>query len=344
MDSPDHRITWNDIRSRDGFPTLRAWMDELSRRQACGILIRWPGSARLLPFDPTRSYLVTLGPTFLCYHHRGYPITCFTRDKQRLDLRLCCLHKSPCSWAARKPRNPADGWHLPVPTASLPAKWNVLWATLPRNMALATLEGGGHQMPVGNGTVLVGWANVHHHKAVGTISQRFCLKKAAARAVIACQAQNPATAMQSGHHIYFLRPATWLQAFKEVADESRSAMTCAPVSGKNTCLPQTHALFDVVAEVLGLTILKWLPTGGDDPADARARRGNDGNNVPWSISPGDGVLDRMDDTTRPQGRGIEVLAHTRRWSWAVGRAADALHELPPRFVTPSDRKDKTMGF
>lgn len=279
---------------------LRDWMDELPGEELSKWLIGGLTVADV-PFDATSMFGSYLG-------RHGFilpplPNFLFTRDNSAWVYGGVTLN--PMYWQARRPET--------LLTAAIyqyhpkfKGKVEVIWGDPQQNYGLATLEGG-DQMPVGNGIVLVGMGERTSPQAVGLLAQAL-FDQGRAEHVVACQMPKQRAAMHLDTVFTFCGDDV-VTAFKEVADE----MTCyhlRPGEG-NKPLDMRHddrPMLDVVADVMGFSKMKVVPTGGKDPFEQSREQWNDGNNV-LALRPGLVMgYDRNDDTNAAlRAEGIEVI-------------------------------------
>jgi arginine deiminase len=168
----------------------------------------------------------------------------------------------------------------------------------------ATLEGG-DIMPIGNGVVLVGMGERSTPQAVGQLAQAL-FKAGAATRVLACQMPKSRSAMHLDTVFSFCDRDT-VTSFVEVANQIACHSLYPTDQGGIEYRREEKPLFEVVANCLGLTKLRVIPTGGDSYEQAR-EQWDDGNNV-IALEPGVVVgYDRNIHTnTQLRKAGIEVI-------------------------------------
>jgi arginine deiminase len=160
-------------------------------------------------------------------------------------------------------------------------------------------------MPIGNGVVLVGMGERSTPQAVGQLAQAL-FKAGAATRVVACQIPQSRAAMHLDTVFSFCDRDT-VTSFVEVANKIVCYSLYPTDQGGIEYRREEKPLFDVVANCLGVTKLRVIPTGGDSYEQAR-EQWDDGNNV-IALEPGVVVgYDRNTHTnTQLRKAGIEVI-------------------------------------
>jgi arginine deiminase len=169
----------------------------------------------------------------------------------------------------------------------------------------ATLEGG-DVMPIGNGTVLMGWSERTTGRMIELLAHRLFQEEAAER-VIACRMT------RDRRHMHLDTVCTFLDrdavtVYPKVVDEIQ-AFSLRPGERENTLdVRREPSFLEAVTDALGLDRLRVIPTGGDSFQAAR-EQWDDANNV-VALEPGVVISYSKNEYTNAQIRkaGIEVLA------------------------------------
>jgi arginine deiminase len=278
---------------------LRAWMCEMPASDLAQFLI---GGVALhdLPFKPGGMFGSYLGADGFVLP--PLPNMLFTRDTSAWIYGGVTLN--PMHWPARRQETLLTAavyrFHPVFADAGCP----VWWGDPDVDHGPATLEGG-DIMPIGNGVVLVGMGERSTPQAVGQLAQAL-FKAGAATRVLACQMPKSRSAMHLDTVFSFCDRDT-VTSFVEVANQIACHSLYPTDQGGIEYRREEKPLFEVVANCLGLTKLRVIPTGGDSYEQAR-EQWDDGNNV-IALEPGVVVgYDRNIHTnTQLRKAGIEVI-------------------------------------
>lgn len=294
----DHRVTLTTVGAGMVEP-LRLWMESLPGAE----LARWLIGGLMvgdLPFVPKGLFGAWLGTAGFILP--PLPNMIFTRDNSAFVHGGVSLN--PMFWAARKPETlltTAIYRYHP----KFASRVRALFGDPVRDFGSASLEGG-HIMPVGKDTVLVGMGERSSAQGIGLFAQALFDEGAASR-VVACRLPHTRSAMHLDT-VFTFCGGDVVTTFKEVAD----GITCFDLRPEGPSKPfrvseDPRPIFEVVAEIIGYKKLTIVPTGGSDPAERAREQWNDGNNV-VALRPGVIVgYDRNDDTNAMlRAEGIDV--------------------------------------
>ncbi len=275
----DRKIVPNEVGIGLVDPT-RSYLETLSSRELAEFLIGGLATNDL-PED-FRSPYVTLARESLGareYLMRPLPNTLYTRDT------TCWLYggltMNPLYWPARHDETllykAIYAFHPDYVGAT------VWWGDPERDWGQASFEGG-DVMPIGNGVVLVGMSERTSRQAITQVAQALFAQGAAERVVVAGMPKLRAAmhldtvftfadrdivtyypAIVDGIHSFSLRPGD-KESSVDIADEG------------------DKRFLDVVAESLGLSALREIPTGGDVYQSER-QQWDSGNNA-VALEPG----------------------------------------------------------
>jgi arginine deiminase len=294
----DRKLVEDEVGVR-GLPELRAWLDGMESTRLVGHLIGGV-TVEELPTEfrewATQAYSATdfvLAPL---------PNQMFTRDSSAWIYGGVTIN--PMFWPARR----KESLHLAAIYKFHPAfrggDFQIWWGDPDDGgHGSATLEGG-DIMPVGNGLVLIGMGERTTYQAVGQLA-RVLFERGAADRVLAAK-------MPAGRASMHLDTIFSFCDRDLVTIYERAVAAIQPISYR----PSEHGLevtveaggwVENVAEALGLSGLRVIPTGGDAFVQAR-EQWDDGNNV-VALEPGVVVAyDRNEWTNaRLRAAGVTVV-------------------------------------
>ncbi|MGY9047660.1 arginine deiminase [Puniceibacterium antarcticum] len=155
------------------------------------------------------------------------------------------------------------------------AGFPIWWGDPMQDHGPATVEGG-DVMPIGNGCVLIGMGERTTPQAVGQIARGLFAGGGATR-VIACQFPKSRSAMHLDT-VFTFCDRDLVTVFAEVADAIRCT-SLRPGDGDSIAVEvESKPFLEVVADALGLKVLRTIPTGGDAYESAR-EQWDDANNL-----------------------------------------------------------------
>jgi arginine deiminase len=256
---------------------LRPWMDDmdgktLSRQLLGGVTMadvptgeltrllkeNLPGSEFLLPAVPNA--LFQRDPS--CWIYGG--VTC-----------------NPMYWPARRPETLFQRAVYNFHPMFKDADFDFWWGNSDENFQSACIEGG-DVMPIGNGCVLIGMGERTTRQAVSQVAQAL-FDKGAAERVVACVMPKSRAAMHLDT-VFTCLEQDKVTAYLEVVDEITCYSMRPDGRGGTETRKDAGTLFDVYKEVLGLSDLTVIGTGGNE-FQAEREQWDDGNNV-VALEPG----------------------------------------------------------
>jgi len=248
---------------------LRAWLDSLGPAALTEHLVGGIAKGDL-PFSADDLLGGTLdGSDFVV---PPVPNSLFTRDSSAWVYAGVTLN--PMYWPARQ----RETLLLAAVYRFHPrfAGHQLWWADPDVHHGPATLEGG-DIMPVGKGVVLVGMGERTSPQAVQQLARSLFAQGAATR-VVACQMPRQRAQMHLDTVMTFL-DVDFVSVYRDGIDQIR-ATSLLPGDGPGSLRIERHEapLLDVVGDVLGLSSLRVLTTGGD-AFEAEREQWDDGNNV-----------------------------------------------------------------
>lgn len=277
---------------------LHAWLEELPRARLAELLIG--GIARAeLPFDSASLLGVTMEPQDFVLP--PLPNQLFTRDT------TCWIYGgvtlNPMFWPARREEtaNMAAIYRFHPMFADAPIWWGADMASQGR----MSLEGG-DVMPIGNATVLVGMGERSSPQAVESLAASL-LAQGAVERVIACAMPRDRSYMHLDT-VFTFCDRDLVTLYPPVAERIRAiSIRKGEAEGSLDIRDEGRPFLEVVAEALGITSLRVVPTGGDS-YEAEREQWDDGNNV-IALEPGVVVAYDRNVYTNTQLRraGIEVI-------------------------------------
>jgi arginine deiminase len=159
---------------------------------------------------------------------------------------------------------------------------NVWWGDPERDWGLATLEGG-DVMPVGNGVVLIGMSERSSRQAITQVAAALFAAGAAERVIVAGMPK-----LRAAMHldtVFTFADRDCATVFSGIVDRIQP-FTLRPADGRSgvEVTEETRPFVDVVADALGIDVLRIIETGGDVYAVER-QQWDSGNNL-VAIEPG----------------------------------------------------------
>ncbi len=277
---------------------LRAWGREAQAEELADMLIGGLSRAEL-PIPATGVVAAMLAPhDFLL---APLPNQIFTRDTTCMIYGGVTLN--PMFWPARRweTLNAAAIYRFhPDFAGILP----ITWGDPLQPHDAASLEGG-DVMPIGNRTVLVGMGERTSPQAVGQLA-RALFSAGEVDRVIACQFPRGRSAMHLDT-VFTFCDRDLVTVYAQVTDAIQTYSLRPEGGDQISVTPETAPFLDVVAQALGLSALRAIPTGGDS-YEAQREQWDDANNV-LALCPGVVVgYDRnTHSNTLLRKAGIEVV-------------------------------------
>ncbi|MCH6197844.1 arginine deiminase [Corynebacterium mastitidis] len=211
------------------------------------------------------------------------PNTQFTRDTSAWIFSGVCLN--PMFWPARRQETLLDSaiyrFHPRFAGEDFEVWYGKEQEDHQQDHGLSTLEGG-DIMPLGKGVVLVGMGERSSWQAISQMAASLFAKEAAQQVIVASMAPDRAS-MHLDTVFSFLDLDT-VTAYTEVVDSIRPISLFPSEGGGIEARAESRPFVDVVAQALGLSGLRVIPTGGN-LFTAQREQWDDGNNV-VALEPG----------------------------------------------------------
>ena len=296
----DRRVTANSV-GPGTMGAVRPWLDEMPSKDLAEHLIGGFAIADLPDGDVKVLLEGAFGGTeFLL---PPIPNTLFQRDPS------CWIYNgvtcNPMYWPARKPESLLQRAIYKFHPMFADESFRIWWGDSDEDFGTSSMEGG-DVMPVGKGIVLIGMGERTTRHAVIQVARELFKQKDATR-VIACLMPRSRAAMHLDTVFTFCDREV-VTIFREVVDQIRCySVYPADDQGGYAVCKESKPLLDVVKEVLGLSELRVVETGGN-AYQAEREQWDDGNNV-VALEPGVVVAyDRNPHTnTLLRKAGIEVI-------------------------------------
>ncbi|WP_425050182.1 arginine deiminase [Psychromarinibacter sp. S121] len=188
---------------------------------------------------------------------------------------------NPMFWPARQPETMFQRTIYKFHPMFRDADFQIWWGDSDENFQHSSMEGG-DVMPVGNGTVMIGMGERTTRQAVTQVAQAL-FDKGGAERVVACVMPKSRAAMHLDT-VFSCLEVDKVTAYLEVAEQVRCFSARPGDGGKLSITPDKGSLFDTYKEVMGISSLDVISTGGNE-FQAEREQWDDGNNV-VALSPG----------------------------------------------------------
>ena len=180
----------------------------------------------------------------------------------------------------------------------------IWWGDPERDWGLATLEGG-DVMPIGNGAVAVGMSERTSRQAITQFAAALFAEQAAERVIVAGMPK-----LRAAMHldtVFTLADRDLATAFADIVDGIHTFSLRPSDTEPVEVTEEKDSFTAVVADALGLSSLRVLPTGGD-AYESERQQWDSGNNV---VAAAPGVVFAYDRNTTTNSllrkAGVEVI-------------------------------------
>lgn len=294
----DRKLVADEVGVR-GAPELRAWMDEMDSAQLVSHLI---GGVTVEELPPEFREWAAQAYSSTDFVLAPLPNQMFTRDSSAWIYGGVTIN--PMFWPARR----KESLHLAAIYKFHPAfqdgDFEIWWGDPDEGYHGSAMLEGGDVMPVGDGLVLIGMGERTTYQAVSQVAQ-VLFERGVADRVLA--AKMPAERASMHLDTIFSFCDRDLVTVYERAVAAIEPISYRPSEHGVDVTVEAGGWMETVAEALGLSELRAIPTGGDAFVQQR-EQWDDGNNV-VALEPGVVVAYDRNEWTNARLRhaGVTVL-------------------------------------